>query len=296
VPPLLVLIGPTAAGKSTVALDLAPRLDAEVISLDSMLVYRGLDIATDKPRDLRGVPHHLLDTMDPADRFDVRHYLAQADAAIDAIHARGRRALVVGGTGLYLMGLLKGVFEGVPRDPDLRERLGGRSPADLHGELRRVDPRAAERIHPNDRRRLIRALEVHAATGKPLDEMQKQFDGPDRYAARIAGLRWPRPALYARIRARVERMLADGLVDEIRALAPRLGPTAAQAVGAKEVRGYLEGRWDLAEARRLIESHTVQLVRRQETWFRRFRVHWVDGASSDRDERLLAFYRGSISE
>ena len=295
-PPLLVLIGPTAGGKTAVALELAPRLDAEVVSLDSMLVYRGLDIATDKPRDLRGVPHHLLDTLEPDERFDLRRYLAQADAAIESIRGRGRQALVVGGTGLYLMGLLKGVFEGVPRDAALRERLSRRDPADLHAELRRVDAAAAARIHENDRRRLTRALEVFAATGRPLDEVQRQFAGPDRYPSRIAGLRWPRPVLYARVRERVGRMFDEGLVDEIRRLAPRLGPTASQAVGAKEILGHLDGRWDLAEARRLVEAHTITLVRRQETWFRRFDVHWVDGAAADRVERLLAFYRGSTIE
>jgi len=294
VDPLYVLVGTTAAGKSRVALPVARALDAEIVSLDSMLVYRGLDVGTDKPRDRGGIPHHLIDLLDPSERFDLRRYLEQADAAIADIRARGRRVLVVGGTGLYLMGLLKGVFEGPPRDPALRERLGREEAPQLHARLAVVDPATAARLHPNDRRRITRALEVFLATGLPLRELQTQFEGPDRYAAVLAGLRLPPDVLRARVRARIDAMLQAGLVEEVSGLA--LGPTASQAVGYKEVLGALEGRYDLAEARRLIERNTLRLARRQRTWFRRFPVTWVDGTAPDAAERVLAVYRGSTIE
>lgn len=291
--PLFVLVGPTAGGKSSAAVPLARELGAEIVSLDSMLLYRGMDIGTDKPA-TGGVKHWLIDLLDPQERFDLRRYIAEAERAIADITARGRRVLVVGGTGLYLQGLLKGVFEGVARDPELRARLADVEPAALHARLEEVDPEAAARIHENDRRRIVRALEVHAATGRPLSALQTQFEGPDRYAAVIAGLAWPRPALKARVRARVAAMLEAGLVDEVAGL--ELGPTAAQAVGYKEVLGALRGDYDLEEARRLIERNTMRLARRQATWFKRFPIRWVDGAAPDVVERILAIYRGSTSE
>ncbi|MHC4933045.1 MAG: tRNA (adenosine(37)-N6)-dimethylallyltransferase MiaA, partial [Planctomycetota bacterium] len=211
--PLFVLVGPTAAGKTRASLEIARRLDAEIVSLDSMLIYRGMDIGTDKPRDLGGIPHHLVDLLDPAERFDLQHYLDRADAAIAGIRERGRRALVVGGTGLYLMGLLKGVFEGAPRNEALRAQLADVDLDSLHARLRAVDPPTAERVHPHDRRRILRALEVHAATGRPLSELQTQFEGPDRYDARLAGIRLPRPELKRRIEQRVHAMFEEGLVE-----------------------------------------------------------------------------------
>lgn len=291
--PLFVIVGPTAGGKSSAAVPVARKLGAEIVSLDSMLLYRGMDIGTDKPA-TGGVPHWLIDLLDPQERFDLRRYIEQADAAIADITARGRRVLVVGGTGLYLQGLLKGVFEGVARDPELRARLADAEPEVLHARLREVDPDAAARIHRNDRRRIVRALEVHAATGRPLSALQTQFEGPDRYPAVLAGLAWPRRALKQRVRARVAAMFEAGLVEEVAGL--ELGPTAAQAVGYKEVLGALSGDYDLDEARRLIERNTMRLARRQATWFKRFPIRWVDGAAPDVVERLLAIYRGSTSE
>lgn len=288
-----MLVGPTAGGKSRAAVPLARELDAEIVSLDSMLLYRGMDIGTDKPA-TGGVPHHLIDLLDPHERFDLRRYIEQADRAIADISARGRRVLVVGGTGLYLRGLLKGVFEGVARNAELRARLASVEPRVLHARLREVDPDAAARIHENDRRRITRALEVHAATGRPLSALQTQFEGPDRYPAILAGLAWPRRVLKERVRARVAAMFQAGLVAEVSGL--RLGPTAAQAVGYKEVLGALRGDYDLDEARRLIERNTMRLARRQATWFKRFPIQWVDGAADDVVARLLAVYRGSTSE
>jgi len=286
--PLLVLVGTTASGKSRVALEIAPALDAEIVSLDSMLLYRGMDIGTDKPRDTRGVPHHMIDLLDPSEDFDLRRYIDRAGATIRDIRARGRRVLVVGGTGLYLMGLLKGVFEGAPRDAGLRARWEHEPLEELHERLRAVDPGTAARVHVHDRRRIVRALEVHATTGRPLSELQRQFEGRDRYRAVVVGIERPREELRARIERRVDDMLARGLVGEVRGLS--LGRTASQAVGYKEILGYLDGRWDLAEARQRIIRHTVRLSRRQRTWFKRFDVDWTDGDALD----VLARFRAAL--
>ncbi len=287
--PLFVLVGPTASGKSRAAIPVARALDAEVISLDSMLLYRGMDIGTDKPRDTGGVPHHLVDLLEPRERFDVRRYIDLAEGAIASIRGRGRRVLVVGGTGLYLMALLKGLFEGPRCNAPLRARLADVDAGELHRRLAAVDPDTASALHPNDRRRITRALEVLEATGKPLREQQTQFEGPDRHPSIIAGIRWPRAQLAERIRGRVAAMFHAGLVDEVRGL--ELGQTASQAVGYKEVLGALGGAYDLAEARRLVERNTLRLARRQETWFKRFPVRWIDGAAEDLVERLLAAFR-----
>lgn len=288
--PLYVLVGPTASGKSSASLDLARELGAEIVSLDSMLIYRGMDIGTDKPQDTGGIPHHLVDLLEPGERFDLRRYLDAADRVIADIAARGRRVLVVGGTGLYLMGLLKGVFEGPARDAALRARLDTTATASLHARLAEVDPETAARIHENDRRRITRALEVHEATGRPLSALQTQFDGPDRYPAILAGIALPRAQLRERVCARIDAMFAAGLVEEVKGL--DLGPTAGQAVGYKEVVGALRGEYDLDEARRLIERNTMRLARRQGTWFKRFDIAWVDGNAADLAKRLLAIYRG----
>ena len=292
--PLLVLVGPTASGKSAAALPVARELDAEILSLDSMLLYRGMDIGTDKPLDRGGVPHHGIDLLDPTERFDTRRYLQSAEAAIAEIQARGREVLIVGGTALYLVSLLKGMFEGPARDATLRAKFDEQDSPVLHARLAEVDPVMAERLHPNDRRRITRALEVHALTGRPLSEQQIEWDAPDRFPSRMAGVRRPRDEVRARIERRVDQMLENGLVEEVRGL--ELGPTAGQAVGYKEVLGYLRGDYDLAEARRLIIRNTGRLARRQETWFKRLAVHWVDGNAPDLVARLVAFYRGSTMQ
>ena len=249
-----------------------------------------MDIGTDKPsaEEQAGIPHHLIDLLDPAERFDLARYIEAADTAIADIHARGKRALVVGGTGLYLMGLLKGVFEGAPRDAALRATWDDVPAPELLERLAAVDPETAAKLHPNDRRRITRALEVFHTTGEPLSAQQTQFDGPDRYDAILVGLDVDRAPLRDRIRARIEEMFAEGLVDEVRGL--DLGDTAGQAVGYKEVRGYLDGEYDEAEAKRRIESNTIRLVRRQSTWFKRFPIHWTT------PDRALDAFRAADTE
>lgn len=272
------LTGPTASGKTRVGVELAARIGAEIVSLDSMALYRGLDIGTAKPTALerQQVPHHLIDVLEPHEEFSLSQYLEAAQAAIDAIRSRRREVLFVGGTPLYLIGLLRGIFRGPPADWDFRRRLEeearAQPPGHLHRRLAEVDPQAAARLHPNDTRRLIRGLEVFHKTGQPISTLQRQFDaGPAAEACRVFVLDWPREALGARIDRRVERMFAEGLVDEVRGLLARPQPlsrTASQALGYREVIDHLDGGSALAETVELVKRHTRQFAKRQMTWFR----------------------------
>ncbi len=219
------LTGATAVGKSAVGLALAERLGAEIVSMDSMALYRGMDIGTAKPsaQDRQAVPHHLVDILGPHEDFSLAQYLAAAEQACVEIAARGRSVLFVGGTPLYLKALLRGIFEGPPADWEFRRELAHEAarhePGWLHGQLLAVDPSAAARLHANDSRRLIRALEVYAKTGQPISLLQRQFEiGRPADACRVFVLDRPREELHARIDARVDAMFAAGLVDEVRRL------------------------------------------------------------------------------
>ena len=272
------LTGPTATGKSDVAIELARRVDAEIVSLDSMALYRGMDIGTAKPtaEQRRAVPHHLIDVLEPHEEHSLAQYVEAAGCCAAEIAGRGRQALFVGGTPLYLKGLLRGIFEGPPADWELRRQLTDQARQHgaewLHGQVARIDPVAAARLHPNDTRRLIRALEVHRKTGRPISHWQRQFDvGRPAADCRVFVLDWPKPQRDARIEQRVQWMFAAGLVDEVRRLltGPRpMSRTARQAVGYREVIEHLEGRRDLDETVALVQQHTRQLAKRQSTWFR----------------------------
>ncbi len=268
------LTGPTAAGKTGVGVELAGLIGAEIVSLDSMALYRGMDVGTAKPPpDERGdVPHHLIDAIEPHEEFSLAQYVEAAHRCIDEIVARGREVLFVGGTPLYLKGMLRGIFEGPPADWDLRDRLRQLDPQALHRQLGQVDPASAERLHPNDTRRLIRALEVYEKTGRPISELQRQFDvGRPAEQCRVFVLDWPREELSERIDRRVEAMFAAGLVDEVRRLLARPQPpsrTAGQAVGYREVIAHLAGKQDLSATIAEVQLHTRQLAKRQRTWFR----------------------------
>jgi tRNA dimethylallyltransferase len=272
----LILTGPTGSGKTPLAVELAERLGGEIVSMDSMAVYRGMDIGTAKPtaEERRRVPHHLLDVLDPWESASVAWWLGEAHRCCQEIAARGRRALIVGGTPLYLKALLRGLFPGPPADETLRRRLereaASAGPEALHGQLARVDPVAAGRLHPNDLRRVVRALEVWELTGRPISSWQLQWSPAEGHPSCLC-LTLPRAELYARIDARVMRMFADGLVDEVRALRslPRpLSREAGQALGYKEVGLHLDGRASLEDTVTRVQARTRQLAKRQLTWFR----------------------------
>jgi tRNA dimethylallyltransferase len=295
------LTGPTASGKSAVGVELARRIGAEIISLDSIAVYRGMDIGTAKPTpdERREVRHHLIDIVDPWEEFSLAQYVQAAVAVATEIAGRGRQTLFVGGTPLYLKGLLRGIFQGPPADWQLRRRLADEAQQNaegwLHERLAAIDPIAAARLHPNDTRRLIRAIEVFEKTGRPISELQQQFEvGRAAADCRVFVLDWPREELYGRIDRRVEEMFSAGLVEEVRRLlatcgagvspalaagtaAPQdskailghpLSRTARQAVGYREVIEHLHGRQSLPETIELVQRHTRQLAKRQSTWFR----------------------------
>lgn len=272
------LTGATATGKSAVGLALARRIGAEIVSLDSMALYRGMDIGTAKPStaERQSVPHHLIDVLDPHEEFSLARYVETANRCVAEIAGRGRQVLFVGGTPLYLKGLLRGIFQGPPADWELRRRLAEQARVNgdlwLHEQVAKIDPAAAARLHPNDARRLLRAWEVFEKTGRPISVWQQQFDvGRLASECRVFVLDWPKAELHARIAQRVAAMFAAGLVDEVRrllALPKLLSRTARQAVGYREVIEHLEGRGDLAETIRLVEQHTRQLAKRQATWFR----------------------------
>jgi tRNA dimethylallyltransferase len=272
------LTGPTAAGKTAVGLELARRLGAEIVSLDSMALYRGMDIGTAKPtrEERAAVPHHLVDVIGPHEEFSVAQFLAAADAAVREIKGRGRVALFVGGTPLYLKALLRGIFSGPPADWELRRRLQDEAAREgeesLHKRLAAVDPRSAGRLHPRDTRRVIRALEVFEKTGRGISELQRQFHrARPAEECRVFVLDCPRGELARRIDRRVDAMFAAGLVDEVRRLLASPTPpgrTASQAVGYREVIEHLRGERDLAETIELVKLRTRQFAKRQMTWFR----------------------------
>lgn len=272
------LTGPTASGKTDVGIELARLLGAEIVSLDSMAIYRGMDIGTAKPsaEQRSAVPHHMLDIVDPHEEFSVARYIEEVHRLIDEIRQRRREVLFVGGTPLYLKALLRGLFDGPPADWDFRRRIEDEiatvGNVALHQRLRQVDPVTAARIHPNDTRRMIRALEVYTLTGKPISHLQMQHEeGRPAEECRVFVLDRPREELHRRIDTRVERMFSKGLVDEVRLLGsdgPGLGQTARQAVGYCEALEHLAGKHDLNETIQRTKARTRQFAKRQGAWFR----------------------------
>ena len=284
---LICLLGPTAVGKTEIAIQLAHRLDAEIISVDSRQIYRQMDIGTAKPtlEEQQQARHHLIDCADISQPFSVADYQGLADTAITDIQSRGKRVLLVGGAGLYFRAVVDGLFEGPGADPVLRERLEGEAAqhgADvLHERLRACDPASANRIHPNNIVRVIRALEVYELTGTPMSEHQQQWHPEkQRYPFIAFCLTMPRARLYRRIEQRVDVMLANGLVAEVGSL---LGAgyardtVALQSFGYRELIAYLDGKCTYVEAITQLKQNTRRFAKRQLTWFRKdTRLEWVD--------------------
>jgi tRNA dimethylallyltransferase len=274
-----ILTGPTASGKTRLGIDLARLLDAEIISMDSMALYRGMDVGTAKPtpEERRAVPHHLLDVLDPWESASVAWWLDEARHCCRDIESRGKRVLFVGGTPLYLKALLHGLFDGPPADEELRSRLAVEADTAgvqaLHDRLAAVDPASAARLHPNDVRRVIRALEVWQLTGRPISAWQQQWKaaGPPVDPTRCLWLDLAREVLYARIDERVRQMIAGGLIEEVcglRQLGRPVSREARQALGYKEMFDHLDGQASLDETVARIQTRSRQFAKRQLTWFR----------------------------
>jgi len=285
--PFHVILGPTASGKSALAFALAKQFNGEILCVDSMTVYRGMDIGTAKPgaRELEEVRHHLIDLAEPNESFAVARFVELADAVIADAASREVPLIATGGTPLYYKALFEGLFDGPGADEAIRGGFSDTANQDLAQRLRDVDPLAAERIHANDRKRMIRALEVFQITGRPISSFQTEWENPVmRHPAKWIGLSWDKEILNRRINQRVKQMIADGWVDETKRLLDRFGTlsqTASEATGYHEIIRHIQGELTLEDAVELIKIATRQLARRQMKWFRRFPdVKWIAGDQS----------------
>jgi len=281
---LIFLVGPTATGKTEISLELAKMSNCEIISCDSMQVYRGMDIGTSKPAGnlLDEIPHHMVDILEPSEEFSAARFRELAIKSMEEIFARDKIPLFVGGSGLYIKVLIDGIFEGPSSDRELRARL--KTEADefgievLYKRLEEIDGETASKIHPNDLRRILRALEVYEKTNAPISKLKNQARGlKDKYDIKMFGLDMDRRALYQRIDERVEAMFSKGLVDEARRLMEKnLSITASQVLGYKELFGFLKGEYSLEEAKELIKRNTRRYAKRQLTWFRKDKdIEWI---------------------
>ena len=284
---LLCLLGPTAVGKTEIAIELAQHLNAEIVSVDSRQIYRQMDIGTAKPtpEEQQAVLHHLIDCVDISQPFSVADYQSLADTAIADIQNRGKQVLLVGGAGLYFRAVIDGLFEGPGADPAVRERFEQEAAQHgvdaLHERLRACDPESADRIHPNNVVRVIRALEVYELTGVPMSEHQQQWHREkQRYPFIAFGLTMPRALLYHRIEQRVDVMLANGLIAEVESLLATgyaRDTIALQSFGYKELITYLDGECTYTEAISQLKQNTRRFAKRQLTWFRKdTRIEWID--------------------
>jgi len=296
---MILILGVTASGKGTLAFNLAESLGGEIISIDSMKVYRRMDIGTAKPSQdaRRRIKHHLIDIVEPSDSFSVSAFLDAAADAAKEIKGRNKTVVAVGGTALYIKALLYGLFEGPGTDEQIRSRLKEQADAQgidqLHRRLKEIDPEAAARIHPNDAKRIIRALEVYESTGRPISSFQQQWaENRRRHNWTVIGLRRQKDQEAKRINARVKTMIAAGLVDEVRALLAEDKPLSQQArcaIGYAEIIDYLAGRIELDDAVELIKRNSRRLAKSQRTWFKAFRdVNWLDVEDQEPPEKTLS--------
>jgi tRNA dimethylallyltransferase len=295
------LIGPTATGKSRLALEIAERAGAEIVSVDSMQVYRGMDVGTAKPsiEDRARVRHHLIDLVPPSERYDAKRYLGDLAVVLGDLRRRKQPALLVGGTGFYLKAILSGLFDGPPPDLELRARIEARvletGPERAHAELARSDPRSAARIHARDTKRVVRALEVLEQTGRPLSDWQREWgwhgSGESIGASpAIVGIDAPAEEVDRRIEARTREMLAAGWADEAAAIrnGAGFGPTAIQALGYTEALALHDGAIDLETCAETIARKTRRFARRQRTWYRKIvGVRWIAPGESGEALRTL---------
>jgi tRNA dimethylallyltransferase len=284
--PLIVLLGPTAVGKSRAAVQVAKRLGTEVLAADSRQVYRGMDVGTDKPteEERQGISHRLIDLVDPDQPFNAGRYRQAALTEIDRLYEAGRLPLIVGGTGLYIRTLVRGLCPAPQSDPEIRAELARLSREQgrdrVYAELVCVDPDTAARLHPNDEAKVLRALEVHRLSGLPLSALHRTHAFQDRpFAALLLGLQRPKEELYRRIEARIDWQLAHGMVEEARALLTRgygRGLGSMKGLGYRQVAAYLAGEYDYDEMVRRFKRDTRRFAKRQLTWFRKEPgIEWI---------------------
>lgn len=303
---MLVLLGPTAVGKTKLSLELAKAYGAEVISGDSMQVYRGMDIGTAKirPEETEGIPHHLIDIHDPEDAYSVAEFQEQGGRLIEEISGRGKLPFIVGGTGLYIESLCYGFrFSEAVADEAFRSEQEAYAEAHgaeaLHARLAAVDPESAARLHPNDRRRVIRALEVHHQTDTTLSASHAGQKKESPYRLCLIGLTMDRQVLYSRIEERIDLMLAEGLVEEVRGLLAKgydRSLVSMQGLGYKEIAAYLEGELTLDEAVTLLKRDTRRFAKRQLSWFRHMKeIEWVETGEGRSFAEIFAEIQGVVA-
>ena len=306
-PKIVIIVGPTASGKSSLAIHLAQRFGGEIINADSVQVYRGLDIGTAKPsiQERKLVPHHLIDIVDPEENYSAAHFRNQADELIHRLHQRKVRIFVAGGTGLYLKVLTRGIFVGPARNPEIRKALQSREKKEghlaLYQELQGLDPLAASRLHPQDASRVIRALEVYYLGGKPISAFQNDHRFREKpYEVLKLGLYYDRDELYRKIEDRVNRMLQMGWIEEVRSLlngGTKRDQKPMQSIGYRTIVSYLFGEVTFPEAVRLIQRDTRRYAKRQMTWFRADpQIRWFQAAPLDHSaiEKAVAdFYENA---
>ncbi len=297
---MILVIGVTASGKGRIAFEMAKQTGGEIISIDSMKVYKRMDIGTAKPpKEARSaVPYHLIDIIEPSESFSAGLFLKFANAAIEDIQKRGKPVIAVGGTALYIKALLYGLFEGPSADPQIRDELVAQAQnqglQSLYRKLQEVDPATAAKISSNDAKRIIRALEVFRITGRPISVFQNQWDSEKKsgHSRIILGLRRDKQQENSRINARVKKMIDAGLVDEVKSLLAEEKPLSSQArsaIGYAEIIDYIEGRISLDDAVELIKKNTRLLAKHQRTWFKSFKdVHWLDVDADEPADKTFA--------
>jgi len=285
---LLIILGPTAIGKSDVAINVAQKINGEIISADSMQIYKYMDIGTAKvkPEEMRGIPHYLIDIVYPDEEFTVADFKHEAEKYISEINNKNKLPIVVGGTGLYINSLVYELkFTKVKSNPDLRQNLNELAEKYgnnyIYNKLCKIDSISAKRINPNDRKRIIRALEIYYETGKPMSYFNNNFrKESNKYNLIMIGLNTDRKLLYSRIEKRIDEMINRGLIDEVKNLLNmgyNKNLTSMQAIGYKEIISYLEGEIELSEAINILKRNTRRFAKRQLTWFRRDnRIKWID--------------------
>jgi tRNA dimethylallyltransferase len=291
--PLFILLGPTGSGKTKLAISLAPSLDAEIVSADSMAIYRGMDIGTAKPTQEERLlaSHHLIDIHDPWETYSAGMFVEEASKIIEKITERGHKVLLVGGTSLYIKSLLQGIFTGPAANWELRRQWMARSKESLYEELCQVDYETSQKISPNDVRRIIRALEVFYCTGIPISFYRKKYTKPrGDYEGKFVGIQWDRATLYRRIEERVEKMIKNGLVEETERLLQLrlpLAHTASQAIGYKETIAAIEDKSLMPSLVETIKKNTRHFAKKQMTWLRRFPIEWVSAKEYTTQQELI---------